>query len=67
MENVIELLEEQIKECNDEIRGDPLFDSTVFLDVNEAKRILSILKKQESELKEYHKADEFLDAHGWKW
>ena len=28
---------------------------------------LSLLKEQEAVIEQYHKADGFLDAHGWKW
>ena len=28
---------------------------------------LELLKEQEAIIEQYHKADAFLDAHGWKW
>ena len=28
---------------------------------------LELLKKQNEIIEQYHKADGFLDAHGWKW
>ena len=31
------------------------------------KDALALLKEQEEIIKQYHKADTFLDVHGWKW
>lgn len=28
---------------------------------------LEVLKEQEAIIKQYHKADVFLEVHGWKW
>ena len=28
---------------------------------------LAMLKEQEAIIEQYHKADTFLEAHGWKW
>lgn len=28
---------------------------------------LELLKEQQEQLDKYHKADTFLEAHGWKW
>ena len=30
-------------------------------------RAVELLKKQKQQLEQYHKADSFLEAHGWKW
>lgn len=32
-----------------------------------AKDALELLKEQRKVIEQYHKADSFLDAHGWKW
>ena len=29
--------------------------------------IVDVLKEQEAIIEQYHKADTFLEAHGWKW
>lgn len=31
------------------------------------KDALELLKEQQNVIEQYHKADGFLDAHGWKW
>ena len=31
------------------------------------KDILAMLKEQEDIINQYHKADTFLEMHGWKW
>ena len=32
-----------------------------------AKDAIALLKEQEAIIEQYHKADGFLTAHGWKW
>lgn len=32
-----------------------------------AKDALELLKEQEKIIEQYHKADAFLEVHGWKW
>ena len=34
---------------------------------NIAQVALKLLKEQQKVIEQYHKADGFLDAHGWKW
>ena len=31
------------------------------------RHALELLNEQQKQLEEYHKADTFLEAHGWKW
>lgn len=31
------------------------------------KRLKELLKEQEAVIEQYHKADTFLEAHGWSW
>ena len=41
----------QSHDCTDELKND----------------ILAMLKEQDKIIEQYHRADSFLDAHGWKW
>ena len=43
------------------------YDSTTNCDDDQMRDALALLKEQESVIEQYHKADGFLDAHGWKW
>ena len=36
--------------------------STTFME-----HLLEIVKEQQKVIEKYHKADSFLEAHGWKW
>lgn len=38
-----------------------------FFEVKAVESAIALLKEQQKVIEQYHKADGFLDAHGWKW
>ena len=44
------------------------YKANCYLDSQEVMEdALALLKEQEAIIEQYHKADVFLEAHGWKW
>ena len=41
--------------------------NTLFVTIDVLKEILALLKEQQRIIEQYHKADMFLNTHGWKW
>lgn len=48
-------------------RGGEMAVMGAFKCLNSVTDALTLLKEQEAIIEQYHKADGFLDIHGWKW
>ena len=42
-------------------------DENLLLTYSSVVELLTVLKEQEAIIEQYHRADGFLAAHGWKW
>ena len=60
-ENVVEMLEKKLATA-EENGLNPMW-----VTCNALREIIALIKEQETIIEQYHKADTFLESHGWKW